>query len=98
VIILCFIFSRFDESTGKICKGNRTKAPAEPEVCDVNKQEEQMGIFQILDALGEAADVLLNTSFYLCKGMFFQFAQHHLTIQTLRKAQMKAHTGEKPYS
>jgi hypothetical protein len=54
-----YFFSRFDESTGKM----EAKALTEPEVCGVNKQEEQMGIFQILDALGEAADVLPNTSF-----------------------------------
>jgi hypothetical protein len=33
-------------------EATESKAPAEPEVCGVNKQEEQMGIFQILDALG----------------------------------------------
>jgi hypothetical protein len=37
-----FYFSSFDECTGKM-EETGSKAPAEPQVCGVNKQEEQMG-------------------------------------------------------
>jgi hypothetical protein len=52
-------------------------APDEPDSGCVEKQEEQMGIFQTLDRLEEAVDALLNTKSSASSSTL----QHHLKVK-----------------
>jgi hypothetical protein len=64
-----YFFSRCDESFGMMAEEvilpllsvEEANAPNEPDSDWLEKQEEPMGIFQILDRLEEAVDALLNT-------------------------------------
>jgi uncharacterized Zn-finger protein len=85
-------------------------ANASDESDGVAKQEdEQIGIFQILDKLEEAVDALLNTSSSLSlpqlEVMTKQIKPHHCTQcsksfnkKSKLKIHMTVHTGEKPFS
>ena len=63
-----YLSSRCDASFGMVAKEvippllsvEEANSPDEPDSGCVEKQEEQMGIFQTLDRLEEAVDALLN--------------------------------------
>ena len=54
-------------------------APDEPNSDCIEKQEEQMGIFQTLDRLEEAIDALLNTKSSASSSTL----QHHLEVKNM---------------
>ena len=84
----------------------------EPDSGCVEKQEEQMGIFQTLDRLEEAVDALLNTKSSASSSTL----QHHLKVKNSKKLisctictklfanlsslnmHMRVHSGEKPHT
>jgi uncharacterized Zn-finger protein len=86
------------------------QANASDESDGVAKQEdEQIGIFQILDKLEEAVDALLNTSSSLSHSQLEtktkQIKPHHCSQcsksfdkKSKSKIHIRVHTGEKPYS